>query len=166
MLNRKSFLIKTASLTIAGTVLFSSIGYISQAKAATPVIPVTSPTSTNNAVAGQLTQADINYIKSNDPSLITGTGKFHANNWVTAIAKKLAASALRYSAPWVERGLARVIGTKYAARAARAFYKVAYYIEEVGKIQQLAIAQIFVGAGLPPDIASHAAWWIVLFFGL
>ncbi|MEV2482697.1 hypothetical protein ABNC34_18935, partial [Paenibacillus larvae] len=91
-------------------------------------------------------------------------GSFHflepsfLHNYTDSTATKL----LRFSAPYVEKGLAKVIGEKWAKKASQSFYKVADFIEKAQKIEEHAIAQIFIAGGLPPDIAYQAAHYLVL----
>ncbi|AQT84422.1 hypothetical protein ERICIV_03766 [Paenibacillus larvae subsp. larvae] len=81
---------------------------------------------------------------------------------IGSLIKKLATKLLRFSAPYVKKGLAKVIGEKWAKKASQSFYKVADFIEKAQKIEEHAIAQIFIAGGLPPDIAYQAARYLVL----
>ena len=117
---------------------------------------------------GLLTPEEVRMFMNNG-AYVEGTtngGGYQTNNVVTSLAKKLAVSALRKSGGYVEKALSKVIGKKYAAKAGKAFQKIANYIEKAQKVQESAISSILIGAGLPADVAIETARWIVLFFGL
>lgn len=95
----------------------------------------------------------------NGPKTTTSTEQ---KGIIGSLIKKLASKLLRFSAPYVEKGLAKVIGEKWAKKASQSFYKVADFIEKAQKIEEHAIAQIFIAGGLPPDIAYQAAHYLVL----
>ncbi|MGD7044813.1 hypothetical protein [Jeotgalibacillus proteolyticus] len=131
-----------------------------------------SPSNTGisaSPTVGQLSQQEVQRFLNNgavytDRSV--SPGQIGTQNIVTNLAKKLAVQGLRKSGTYLEGPLSKVIGKKYAAQAKDSFYKIADYIERVQDVQETAIASILIQGGLPPDVASETAKWIVLFFGL
>lgn len=97
--------------------------------------------------------------KGPTPSVSSNTEQ---KGFVGSLIKKLAVKLLRFSAPYLEKGLAKVIGEKWAKKASNSFYKIADFIETAQKIEENAIAGILIKGGLPPDIAYQAARYLVM----
>ncbi|MFF2879247.1 hypothetical protein ACFVR2_23435 [Gottfriedia sp. NPDC057991] len=114
----------------------------------------------NVTPVGLLTSSEVNMINNNAPI------EAESRNVVTAMAKKLATKALRYSATWLEGKLAKKIGTKNAKKVSKSFYKIADYIDKVTNAEEKAITTILIQGGVAPDVAASTARWIVLFFGI
>ena len=139
------------AIILAVTMLATFLGVgVGSASAA-----VTSKPTTSVSVV----QSNTNLQVKNGPQSTLSAEK----GFLGPLFKKLGVKALRFAAPYVEKGLAKIIGEKWAKKASGAFYKVADLIESVQKVPEYAVANIFMAAGLPPDIAYKAAHYLCQF---
>lgn len=163
----KKKMIKGSLVLLSSAIVFTGVSP-SMTSAATTNSPSSISQSQYPSV-GQLTPEEVEMFLNNGATYVDRSqkpGQVTTQNVVTSIAKKVAVQALRKSGTYLEGPLSKVIGKKYAAKAHNSFYKIADYIEKVQNVQEAGIASILLSGGLPPDIATETAKWIVLFFGL